>query len=60
MAEVDPIEEAMDAIALELKEGLGERCERFEMGCLSCAAWRSYDELSNALFQIWEAKQLTT
>ena len=53
-----PTEKAMATVAAELMDKLGKRCDRFEVGCLTCASWRSFDDLSNALYLIEENSPL--
>lgn len=59
MAAEEAVDNAVDVIHGELKEGLGDRCERFEAGCLTCQSWQAFDTLSSALYLIWQAKKDT-
>ena len=53
----EKIEEAADAFEAQIKAGLGERCDSFDPGCLTCQAWRSLDDLNEILFQVWKAER---
>lgn len=48
----DQVDAAMDVISKALKDELGPSCDEFEVGCITCAAWRAYSDLSLVLWMI--------
>ena len=46
----DEIADALAIIAAEIKDKLGEGCDDFNPGCLTCQTWRAFSDLDRALF----------
>lgn len=48
--DVDYFAKVMSEIADKLTAELGAQCVDYEIGCVTCAAWRAFDDLSRALY----------
>lgn len=53
----EKVDGAMDVIREQVRAGLGDQCDRFDPGCMTCQAWRALEDMGEILYQVWKAEQ---